>query len=192
MDTSDPNPGDFGQLERRDGHVLVTYTRRFPHPPGTVWQALPEPDQLGAWFPTTIEGERAAGAPLHFGFRNNEALPFDGEMLVYEPPSSMTLRWGDEVLRFEVEEDASGCVLTLTVAFDEIGKGARDGAGWHACLDLLGESVAGRDAAGSSADRWKVVHPIYVARFGPEASTIGPPEETERVHGSADRDREVT
>ncbi len=157
-----------------------------------MWRALTEPDQLDAWFPTTIEGERATGAPLHFGFRNNEAPPFDGEMLVYEPPSSMTLRWGDEVLRFEVEEDAHGSVLTLTVAFDEIGKGARDGAGWHACLDLLGAVVAGCDAAGSSSDRWKVVHPIYVARFGPEASTIGPPEVSERVRGSAYGDLEVT
>ena len=112
MGTSDPNPEDFGRLERRDGHVLVTYTRRFPHPPGTVWRALTEPDQLGAWFPTTIEGEWAAGAPLHFGFRDNEAPPFAGEMLAYEPPSSMTLRWGDEVLRFEVDGDADGSVLS--------------------------------------------------------------------------------
>ncbi len=192
MGTSDPNPDDFGRLERRDGRVLVTFTRRFPYPPGTVWRALTEPDQLAAWFPTTIEGERAVGARLRFGFRNNEAPPFDGEMLAYEPPSSMTLQWGDEELRFEVGGDSGGSVLTVTVAFDEIGKAARDGAGWHTCLDLLDAVVAGHDAPGSSVDRWKVVHPTYVDRFGPEASTIGPPREWEGVHGSAAGDLDVT
>jgi len=192
MGMNHSNPDDLGRLERRDGQVLVTYTRRFPHPPGTVWRALTEPDQLGAWFPTTIDGERAAGAALRFGFENDEAPPFDGEMLVYEPPCSMTLRWGDEVLRFEVEAQGDGSVLSLTVTFDEVGKVARDGAGWHACLDLLGAVVAGHQAPWSSADRWRDVHPTYVDRFGPEASTIGPPEEWERVHGSADEAPEVT
>jgi uncharacterized protein YndB with AHSA1/START domain len=178
MSVNPAHRDDLGRLERVDDHVVVTFTRRFPCPPGSVWRALTEPDQLRAWFPTTIEGELAPGAPLRFGFRDNEARPFDGEMLVYEPPSSMSLRWGDEVLRFEVEGDGDGSVLTLTVEFDELGKVARDGAGWHACLDLLGCAVGGRAAPWSSADRWREVHPLYVEGFGPEASTIGPPEAT--------------
>lgn len=35
------------------------------------------------------------------------------------------------------------------------GKAARDGAGWHTCLD-----------------------PGYVERFGPEGATVGPPDGT--------------
>ncbi len=186
MELNLPDPKDLGRLERRDGRALVSFTRRFASAPRTVWQVLTEPEHLAAWFPTTIDGERAAGAPLHFVFRENGAAPFDGEMLVFDPPSVMELRWGDDVLRFEVKPDGAGSVLVFNVVFDELGKVARDGAGWHACLDRLGFEVAGQVAPLSAADRWRELRSVYVDRFGPEASTMGPPEEWERVHGPVD------
>ena len=179
---------EYGQLQRHDGRLVLRYTRRLPHQPHKVWSALTEPEHLEAWFPTTIEGDRAAGARLHFSFRENEGNPFDGEMLAFDPPSVMELRWGDDILRFEVRPDGDGSasVLEFTDTFDEheLGKAARDGAGWHACLDLFVYEVDGRPAPWSSPDRWRQVHDTYVDRLGPEASTMGPPEEWERVHGS--------
>jgi uncharacterized protein YndB with AHSA1/START domain len=182
MTISDPD--DLGQLERLDDRVRVTFTRRYRCSAPTLWRALTEPDHLAAWFPTTIEGDRVAGARLHFGFRNGEAPPFDGELVVFEPPSVLELRWGDELLRFELGPRPEAVELTFSATFEELGKVARDGAGWHACLDLLGYEVAGRVPPWSSPDRWREVHPAYVDRFGPEASAIGPPEEWERVHGA--------
>ena len=41
---------------------------------------------LAAWFPTRIEGERAAGAPLRFVFEHGEGPPFEGRMLAYDHP----------------------------------------------------------------------------------------------------------
>jgi uncharacterized protein YndB with AHSA1/START domain len=182
-----PQAGDYGDLERRDGDALVRFTRQLTSPPQRVWRALAEPEHLAAWFPTTIEGERATGSPLHFAFRDLEAPPFEGEMLSFEPPWLMELRWGGEILRFELAAEGDGSVLTFTARFGEFGKGARDGAGWHSCLDLLGWAVADRPAPWSAADRWHQVHHTYRDRFGPEASTVGPPEEWERVHGAETR-----
>jgi len=65
-------------------------------------------------------------------------------------------------------------VLTLIDTIDELGKAARDGAGWHVCLDNLERALEGRVAGGP--DAWNQVHGEYVRKFGPEASTIGPPE----------------
>ena len=96
----------------------------------------------------------------------------------------MEMRWGDEILRFELQADDDGSVLVFTARFEEIGKVARDGAGWHACLDLLDCAVGDRPAPWSAADRWHQVRDTYIERFGPEASTMGPPEEWERVHRS--------
>jgi uncharacterized protein YndB with AHSA1/START domain len=179
---------DYGQLERGDGRLTLRFTRRLPHPPQKVWRALTEPEHLEAWFPTTIEGDRAAGARLRFSFRESEGQPFEGEMLAFDPPSLMELRWGDEILRFELQPDGDGSrsVLEFTNTFDEaqVGKTARDAAGWHSCLDLLAYEVEDKPAPWSSPDRWRQVHGAYVERLGPEASTIGPPEEWERVHGS--------
>jgi uncharacterized protein YndB with AHSA1/START domain len=177
-------PGEYGTLERTADGSVLRYRRRLAHPQQKVWSALTEDAHLAAWFPTTIEGERHAGAPLHFSFRESEGEPFDGEMLLFVPPSLMELRWAEDVLRFELEPDGPGCVLHLTVTFPEDGKAARDGAGWHVCLEQLAFACNDTDPPWQPPDRWRAAHGDYVERFGPEASALGPPEEWERVHGA--------
>jgi len=165
-----------GQLEQAGGRWELRFTRRLPHPPEKVWRALIEPEHLGAWFPTDIEGERAAGATLRFPFREGEGETIEGEMLTYDPPAALEFSWGDEEkLRFDLEPDGDGTVLTFVNTFDRVGKAARDGAGWHACLDLLGYHLDGEQPPWAPGDRWGQVHPSYVERFGPEAATIGAP-----------------
>jgi uncharacterized protein YndB with AHSA1/START domain len=165
-----------GQLEQSDGRWRLRFTRRLPHPPEKVWRALTEPEHLAAWFPTDIEGERMAGAALRFVFRNGEGPAIDGEMIAYDPPSLLELRWGnEETLRFELQSDGEGTFLTFFNTFDELGKAARDAAGWHACLDALAHHLDGTEARGKPAERSQQLHKSYIERFGPEASTIGPP-----------------
>jgi uncharacterized protein YndB with AHSA1/START domain len=167
--------GQFGQLEQAGSRWRLRFTRRLRHPPAKVWRALTEPAQLAAWFPTDIEGERAAGAALRFVFRNGEGPTLDGEITAYEPPLLLEFRWGEETLRFELRPDGAGSELTFLNSFDEIGKGARDAAGWHVCLDALGCQLDGDTPPWATRDRWREVHAVYVERFGPEASSIGPP-----------------
>jgi uncharacterized protein YndB with AHSA1/START domain len=165
-----------GQLEQHAGRSRLRFTRRLAHPPEKVWRALTEPEHLAAWFPTTIEGERRAGAALRFAHRDEAAPPIEGEMLAYDPPRLLELRWGADELRFELQPDGTGTVLTLLDTFDEHGKAARDAAGWHACLDLLAIRLDGQTPPWTPGERWGQVHPAYVERFGPEAATIGPPD----------------
>jgi uncharacterized protein YndB with AHSA1/START domain len=167
---------EYGILERVGDRAVLRYRRRLAHPRETVWRALTEDQHLAEWFPTTIEGERASGAPLHFSFRQSEGEPFDGEMRVFDPPSVMELLWAEDVLRFELLPEGPACLLVLTVTFPEYGKAARDGAGWHVCLEQLARVVDGAVPPPQSASRWRDVHRVYVERLGPEASAIGPPE----------------
>jgi hypothetical protein len=97
-------------------------------------------------------------------------------MLAFTPPTLMELRWADDVLRFELEADGSGCVLHLTVTFPQHGKAARDGAGWHVCLEQLAYECDAADPPWHPPDRWRVVHRGYVERLDPEASVLGPPD----------------
>jgi uncharacterized protein YndB with AHSA1/START domain len=172
---------DEGTLERTDALSVLRFRRRLGHAPSTVWSALTENEHLDAWFPTTIEGERVAGAPLRFSFRQSEAAPFDGEMTAFDPPKVFELRWGDDLLRFELHPDTKGgqegCVLTLTVTFPEHGKAARDATGWHVCLEQLAYECDGTTPPWDQIERWRSLHPRYVERLGPEASAIGPPAE---------------
>jgi uncharacterized protein YndB with AHSA1/START domain len=177
---------DYGRLERDHDRAVVRYQRHLPHPPSKVWRALTEPEHLAAWFPTTIDGERAAGARLTFRFKEIGLPAMDGEMLAFEPTSLLELRWGSDVLRFDLTPEGEGTKLAFTATMAELGKAARDGAGWHACLDLLAYDLAGEQAPPTSSDRWRAVNGSYIDRFGPEASRIGPPQEWERVHGDSD------
>ena len=164
-----------GTLDRAGDRWTLTFVRALPHPPEKVWKALTEPEHLAAWFPSRIHGKRAAGAKLRFEFDDHDGLGADGEMLVYDPPSALEFSWDTEILRFELQPTAGGCTLTLVDTFDELGKAARDGAGWHACLDVLEHHLAGEEPPWTPEEHWADVHPGYVERFGPEAATIGPP-----------------
>jgi uncharacterized protein YndB with AHSA1/START domain len=165
--------GTVDQLD--DGRWQLRFTRTLRHPQSKVWRAVTEPEHLAHWFPTTIEGEREAGAPLRFAFPGGEAPPFDGEMLAFEPESVMELRWGPDVIRIELQPLSQGTVLTLLDTLEERGKAARDGAGWHTCLDALEAALGGQDDVRSKLGDWAEVHEHYVESFGPEAATIGPP-----------------
>jgi uncharacterized protein YndB with AHSA1/START domain len=163
-----------GTLEQAGDRWRLRFTRRLGHPPEKVWSAITEPEHLEAWFPDRIVvGEWTVGAPLRF---EHDGGAFDGEVLAVDPPSLLEFSWGTDTIRLEIAPEAGGSTLTLLDTFDEYGKAARDAAGWHTCLDAL-EAHLGGDASPRDAHaRWSEVHPSYVEAFGPEASSIGPPQ----------------
>ncbi|MCW2968064.1 MAG: hypothetical protein JWM71_1836 [Solirubrobacteraceae bacterium] len=164
-----------GTLERTPAGPRLRFVRHLAHPPEKVWRAITEPEHLAAWFPDTIVvREWAVGAPLRFEQAPGQG--FDGEVLAFEPPTLMELRWGTDVLRLEVAPDGAGTTLTLLDTFGELGKAARDGAGWHVCLDRLEHDLDATTPSWSVSERWREIHPSYVEDLGPEAATIGPPE----------------
>jgi uncharacterized protein YndB with AHSA1/START domain len=165
-----------GQLEHLDGDAWrLRFTRTLQHPVDVVWRAITEPEQLKAWFPDGISGDWHVGATLRFGPAHGES--FTGEVLVVDPPKALEFTWGTDLLRFTIESAGDGCVLTLTDTIDEVGKAARDSAGWHVCLDKLELSLDGTTPAWSDGERWKELNPHYADAFGPQAATIGPPAE---------------
>ena len=133
---------------------------------------IPEPEHLAGWYPQELVGDRRAGAPLRFVSPAGDG--FDGQMLVFDPPEVMEFSWGADRLRIELRADGAGTLLTLTDTFDELGKAARDGAGWHECLDRLVSDLDGTPQR-PWGERWGEVHPRYVTHLGPDAATIGPP-----------------
>lgn len=163
---------DLGTLTRQGDRWTLRFTRRLAHPREKVWRAVTEPEHLAVWFPQEIAGDRRAGAPLRFLSSKEEG--FDGQMLVFEPPSVIEFTWGTDRLRIELRIDGAGTLLTLTDTFDDVGKAARDAAGWDECLGRLVSHLDGTPPAGWG-DHWRQVHPVYVTRFGPGASVIGPP-----------------
>jgi uncharacterized protein YndB with AHSA1/START domain len=164
-----------GELEQKENRWRLRFDVQLAHPPEKVWRAITEADHLAAWFPQRIVGEWVVGAPLRFESRGGEFPPFDGEVLAFHPESALEFRWGTDTIRLEIAPNGAGCVLTLLDTIDDLGKAARDGAGWHVCLEALEHDLAGTERPGTVRDRWSDVHAGYVEKFGPEASIMGPP-----------------
>lgn len=164
-----------GILTRLGELWTLRYGREFGHPPQEVWAALTGPDRLAAWFPTAISGEWAVGAPLEFHFPGQQLPPMAGTVLQVREPRVLEYLWGPDTLKFELTAGGPGTRLELSVTLEELGKAARDGAGWHECLDLLEAHLEGRQVWQPGL-RWGELAPVYVAAFGPEAATVGPPE----------------
>lgn len=104
----------------------------------------------------------------------------DGELLKYDPPRALAYTWDTDVLRFEVRPRGEGCLLVLTHTFDDRLKAARDGAGWHLCLQALRASLDGASSASrEEADRlqtgWRELNDEYQQRFGIAAHEATPP-----------------
>jgi uncharacterized protein YndB with AHSA1/START domain len=163
----------LGDLTRAGDRWRLTFTRKLAHPRDKVWRAITEAEHLAVWFPDRIVGEMRAGAPLRFVADVHE--DFEGEMVAFDPPSVMELTWGTDSIRIELEPDGAGTVLRFIDTFDDQGKAARDGSGWHECLARLRADLDG-EAPGPWGAEWRVLLGRYQAHLGPDASTIGPPE----------------
>ena len=164
-----------GELEQVGDRWRLRFRRPLAHPPERVWRSLTEPEHLRSWFPDQVKGEWRVGARLRFVDAGDEAQGFEGHVLACEPPSLLEFTWGTDTLRFEIEPKGQGSMLVLLHTFDELGKAARDAAGWHTCLDALEHDLDGTSPAWTTGDRWRDVHPAYVESFGEAAASIGPP-----------------
>ena len=164
-----------GKLEDLGGRWRLRFTRELAHPQEKVWRAITEPEHMQAWFPQEVLGDWVVGGPLVFSSPEGRGPDFDGEVLAYQPQSLVEFRWGTDVIRLELAARADGCTLTLLDTFDEVGKAARDAAGWHECLDRLADDLDKGGLSFQPGQRWAEVHPRYVEAFGPEAAAIGPP-----------------
>jgi uncharacterized protein YndB with AHSA1/START domain len=162
-------------LEQLGGLWTLRYARDLGHPPERVWSALTAPAELRNWFPTGVVGEWRAGARLSFPFHRGAFPAMDGTVIQVREPEALEFRWGPDTLLFRLTPGGIGTHLGFVVTLDELGKAARDGAGWHEALDLL-ETCLDGDEQWPLGQRWAELAPNYAAAFGPQASTIGPPE----------------
>ena len=132
-----------------DGRVALRFERRLDHSPATVWRALTERDQLRVWFVEVLDYDRcrldfAPGAELAFVAAG---LPAGrGVVTAYDPLRLLEYTWDAEILRFELEPDGAGCVLTFTNVVDGPGTAAAVATGWGTGLDRLAGLLDGVDA----------------------------------------------
>jgi uncharacterized protein YndB with AHSA1/START domain len=169
----------YGAYETIENRPALRFERRLSHPVEVVWQAITRSDELEHWFPSRVEvDELRPGAEMTFRFESMplEGMPttMSGRVTEFDPPRLFAFYWGDDHLRFELEPVAGSedeCMLPLTVLLDEREKAARDGAGWHACLDRLSGLLDGQTDASDGAD-WRGLYEEYQRRGVPAGAPI--------------------
>ncbi|MEV0617491.1 SRPBCC domain-containing protein [Nonomuraea sp. NPDC050404] len=112
----------------QDGRTTLRMQRRLPHPPAKVWRAITQPRHLAAWFPAevTIDGDH-----ISYGFGP------DGRITENDPPHTFTHTWGDEELRWHLQPDGAGTLLTFSHTFSDRHGAGSFAAGWHECISAL-------------------------------------------------------
>ena len=165
-----------GRYEQANGRPLVRFERTFPHPVAAVWRAISDPAQLEKWFPTSVEfSELRAGGPIVFRFTTHDLPPMDGVFVEVDEPRRLAFTWGEDELTFELSSSDGGaaCRLAFSVVLDEVGKAARDSAGWESCLDMLAVIAAGQTPerpAGTGS--WQAYYEHYRAAGFPATAAI--------------------
>lgn len=170
---------DATLLRDATGRPVLRFERVLSHPVERVWRALTEPRELTPWHPTPFELEPAAGGVVSYVTGRWPAMSA-GEVVEYDPPRVLAHTWDSDVLRWELQPRERGCLLVLTHTFDDRLKAARDGAGWHLCLDALRASLDGTQMSDTEhADRipagWSELNEEYQRRFGINAAEATPP-----------------
>jgi len=152
---------DYGTYETIDGRPALRFERSFPHPVEKVWSAVTQPAELAHWFPAEVEVDLRKGGKMRFTFTDGVFPPSEGEVLELDPPRLFEFKWGDEVLRAEVEPAGEGALLRFTHFLAEREQGARDAAGWHVCLGELEKHLAGKPAVAPTSEMTDELRQLY-------------------------------
>jgi uncharacterized protein YndB with AHSA1/START domain len=156
------SPGD-GIVETHGGSHILRFERHLPHPIERVWAAITEPVQLVTWLADANIDLRLGGCvQLRWLNTDEHSSPanvvMNATITQFDPPHLLEYT-GDAhgTLRFELKEEASGCVLIFSNMLPASHTRLRESlAGWHVHLDFLAESLEGQavDWPHWPLDRW--------------------------------------
>lgn len=147
----------------------IRFERRLPASLERAWRAVTDPEEMRAWFPSAVVGERKVGASLSFPFDQNVAHAFEGEVLEWEPMKIFAFTWNGDELRIELTPEADATILVFTHAVDHLTAAARTASGWEACLAGLDAHLGG---PAPSPEIWKTAYPRYLETMGPPTPVV--------------------
>ena len=166
-----PSAATEAKVHKKEGDQwTLVLVRELRHPPAKVWEALTDPEQLREWAP--FDSDRNLGS-VGTATLSTFGAPYVSETKVKraDAPRALEYDWGGGDIRWELEPVGRGTRLTLWANIDRryIAMGA---AGWHVCLDVMDQLLAGQPIgriAGPEAmkfDGWRRLNAEYAKQFG--------------------------
>jgi uncharacterized protein YndB with AHSA1/START domain len=167
-ETFDPGPLARASWEDVDGRPTLVFVRKVRHPPEKVWVALTVPDELCKWAPFVSSRDLSSLGDFTVTMTDDEADRQDlpGVVRRAEFPYLLEYTWGDDVLRWELEPDSTGTLLTLRHTVQGPDWLPKVAAGWHLCVLVAERLLDGKPISrivGNAAKTygWDRLHDQY-------------------------------
>ena len=166
-----PGPAAGAKVQKDGEKWTLVLVRELRQPPAKVWEALTDPEQLREWAP--FDSDRNLGA-VGTAKLSTFGAPQVSETHVKraDAPRVLEYDWGGGDIRWELEPlGGGGTRLTLWAQIDRryIAMGA---AGWHICLDVLDQLLAGEPIGRMAGPElmkftgWQRLNAEYTKQFG--------------------------
>ncbi len=176
-----PGPARAAQVQKVGDKWTLVLVRELSHPPEAVWQALTEPEHLREWAPFDADGNLGTAEATVKLTTVGAPTPQVSEAKVTraDAPSLLEYNWGDFDVRWELQPNGDGTLLTLWTSIGRqfISMGA---AGWHICIDVLDRFLGGTPIGrivGVEAmqfEGWQKLNAEYAKQFGMETPNWPP------------------
>lgn len=134
------------ELERNGDKWILVLSRTLDHSIEEVWATLTKAEQLAAWGPFKPERDLTSIGEVqldHIDMPEEERM--QGTVQEVEAPHLLVLRWGDDILRWELSGDEERTYLVLRHKFAERKQAPSYAAGWHLCLTGLTGLLDGKN-----------------------------------------------
>jgi uncharacterized protein YndB with AHSA1/START domain len=173
-DNYTPGAASGAHVRKAGDKWTLVLVRELRHSPTKVWQALTDPAQLREWAPFDADRNLDSVGPVKLSTVGTPTPQISETRITRaEAPKLLEYSWGDNEMRWELEPLDNGTRLTLWHNIDRkfIAMGA---AGWHICLDVLDQYIAGapigRIVAGDAMkfEGWQRLHSEYAKQFSAE------------------------
>jgi len=156
----------------------ISLTHRYRQPIEKVFAALSTPERIADWMGVEWSGDPpplTSGSNFSYRFRNSDMTSV-GKVTAYQAPRLIEHTWFENIppaasIRWELEPDREGCVLTVTQSYPGKDDGARNGAGWTMIIGQLDAWLAGEPFAPRVG--WSELRDRYASSMGPAAVRDG-------------------
>jgi len=149
----------IADIKKVESGYIARFKRHLNHPVEKVWSMLTENKQLQKWFAELRVDELREGGLIKFDMGDGT---FE-EIKILELKTNCLLEytWGEDIVRFELFQEAEGCLLVLDEMIVELtNHTSKDLAGWHVCLDVI-EHLLNKSEVGSREEAWKKLYQEY-------------------------------
>ncbi|WP_102345653.1 SRPBCC family protein [Bacillus sp. Marseille-P3661] len=126
----------LAQINKVENKYIATFIRHWDYSVGEVWSWLTENDKLEKWFSELEIDDLSEGGIIKFDMQDGtfEEMKITN-LKVF---SVLEFTWGEDLVRFELEEKNNGCRLLLIEEINKVSMHTpKDLAGWHVCLDVI-------------------------------------------------------